>query len=315
MGEYFSEHREGIIGTIIFHVILILILIFFKLAGIFPPPGEEGILVEFGNSNIGRGTEQPAARRVEPEPTRQEPRVVPVTPPSQPVQTPPAKPVEQSAITQDLEETAALQEAKKKQEEEARRQKQLEDERKRIEQQEAEKQRLAELERQRKEAEEKKRQEEEARRVAEIESRTRDAFGRTDAGASTGSGTGQSQGVTYPGGNQGSPTGSSGAQGQGGSGSGTQGKGPSYSLSGRTATTLPSPNYPGREEGIVVVNITVDKFGNVTQASAGARGSTTMNQQLLDAARKAALQAKFNSDNSVAAYQNGTITYRFTLTD
>lgn len=313
MGEYFREHREGVIGTILFHVIVILMLVFFKFVGIFPPPGEEGILVEFGTTATGRGNEQPAARRAEPEPTRTEPveETVPVTPP-QPVQTQPSKPVEEPVVTQDLEETAALEEARKKQEEEARRQKQLEDERKRQEA-EAEKQRLAELERQRKEAEEKKKkEEEEARKIAEINNRVGGALSNT--GTSSGSGTGQSQGVTFPGGNQGSPTGASGGQGQGGSGSGAQGKGPSFSLTGRTAVSLPLANYPGQEEGIVVVNITVDKYGNVTQATAGARGSTTMNQQLLEAARKAALQAKFNADNNAAAYQTGTITYRFTIT-
>jgi len=61
----------------------------------------------------------------------------------------------------------------------------------------------------------------------------------------------------------------------------------------------------------VVVKITVDRSGKVTQAEPGQRGSTTMNPDLLDAARRAALQAKFNVDNNAAAFQTGTITYRF----
>ncbi len=95
--------------------------------------------------------------------------------------------------------------------------------------------------------------------------------------------------------------------------SGTQGFGISYSLAGRTATSTPKPNYTGREEGIVVTSITVDKNGNVTAATAGARGSTTMNPELLNAARGAALNSKFNTDKNAPAFQTGTITYRFII--
>jgi TonB family protein len=315
MTEYLREHRKGIIGSLIFHAILIVLMFFFGFFTKLPLPGEEGILVSFGNSQTGFGAEQPASRRIEPEPTRIEPRqeIVPSTPPPPPpVQ---AQPARQEVMTQDFEESAAIEAARrKKQEEDRQRQQQIDAERQR-QAAEAERQRQQELERRRLEEEARKKQEEEARRIAEIDSRTRDAFGRTNTGASTGSGTGQSQGTTFPGGNQGSPTGdpNAGATGPGGSGGGTQGSGISYSLSGRTATTTPKPNYPGSEEGVVVVTITVDKNGNVTQATAGARGSTTMNPDLLNAARNAALQAKFNVDNNAPAFQTGTITYRFRL--
>lgn len=314
MTEYFREHKKGIIGSVLFHVVMIILMFLFGFFTPLPLPGEEGILVNFGNSQTGFGSEEPAARQIEPEPTRIEPRqeVVPsTTPPPPPVRTQPAR---EEVMTQDFEQSAVLEEARKKRQEEDRRKQQIQEEQRR-QTAEAERQRQAELERQRIEAEARRKQEEEARRIAEIDSRTRDAFGKTNTGASTGSGTGQSQGATYPGGNQGVPTGdpNAGTYGPGGSGSGTQGSGISYSLSGRTATSTPKPNYPGREEGIVVVTITVDKNGNVTQATPGARGSTTMNPDLLDAARRAALLAKFNADNNAAALQTGTITYRFIL--
>lgn len=315
MTEYFREHRKGIIGSIIFHVILIFLMFIFGFITPLPLPGEEGILVNFGNSQTGFGADEPAARRIEPEPTRIEPRqeVVPsTTPPPPPVRTQPAR---EEVMTQDYEQTAAIESAnRKRQQEEQQKQQQIQEEQRR-QAAERERQRQAEIERQRIEAEARRKQEEEARRIAEIDSRTRDAFGRTNTGASTGSGTGQSQGATFPGGNQGTPTGdpNAGTYGQGGSGPGTQGSGISYSLSGRSATSTPKPNYPGREEGIVVVSITVDKNGNVTQATAGARGSTTMNAELLNAARNAALLAKFNVDNNAPAFQTGTITYRFIL--
>jgi TonB family protein len=76
---------------------------------------------------------------------------------------------------------------------------------------------------------------------------------------------------------------------------------------------LPKPNYPGNEEGIVVVQVTVDKNGTVTKAEPGVRGSNTANPELIAAAKKAALSAKFNTDNNAPAFQVGTITYRFVL--
>ena len=313
MTEYFREHKQGIIGSVIFHVIVIALMFFFGFFTKLPLPGEEGILVNFGNSQTGFGSEEPAARRIEPEPTRIETRqeVTPATtPPPPPVRTPQAR---EEVMTQDFEQSAALEEARRKrQQEENLRQQQIQEEQRR-QAAERERQRQAELEKQRIEAEARRKQEEEARKIADINSRTRDAFGRTNTGASTGSGTGQSQGTTYPGGNQGVPTGdpNAGTYGQGGSGSGTKGSGIDFSLDGRSAIRTPIPNYPGREEGVVVVTIQVDRNGNVTSATAGARGSTTLNPDLLDAARRAALQAKFNVDNNAAAVQSGTITYRF----
>jgi TonB family protein len=101
--------------------------------------------------------------------------------------------------------------------------------------------------------------------------------------------------------------------GQGGSGGGSQGSGVSFNLSGRTSSSLPKPKYPGNDEGAVVVKITVDKFGNVTAAEPGGQGTTIMNQKFWEEAKQAALKAKFNPDNNAAAYQQGTITYRFVL--
>ncbi len=303
--DYFREHKKGLIGALVYHLVILLLFILFGFITPLPLPGEEGILVNFGDSETGFGEIEPSPARDTPEPvtTRKEEEVVPATipPVAEKVQPQPGK---EEVMTQDYEQTAAIEAARKKREEE--RQRALETER----------QRQAELERQRAEAEARKKQEEEKRKIAEIDSRTRDAFGKSNSGTGgTGSGTGQSQGVTYPGGNQGVPTGDpqSGNYGPGGSGSGARGTGISYSLGNRTATSTPKPNYPGREEGVVVVKITVDQNGNVTQAEPGQKGTTTLNPELHDAARRAALQAKFNVDRDAPAFQIGTITYRFII--
>jgi TonB family protein len=186
----------------------------------------------------------------------------------------------------------------------------------RIKNAEAEKVRKAEAEKAAKAEAERKAKEEQQRKINEINSRAQGAFASTgDGSGGKGTGEGKSQGATFPGGNQGVPTGdpNSNNYGDGGSGNGSKGSGVSFSLSGRTASTLPKPKYPGDDEGVVVVKITVDKFGSVTSAEPGTRGTTIMNKKFWEEAKQAALKAKFNSDNNAAAYQQGTITYRFVL--
>lgn len=143
-----------------------------------------------------------------------------------------------------------------------------------------------------------------------------------------------SQGITQGSGDQGSPTGNptsptykgqgAGGNGDGGSGGGSgggngpgigKGKGPgvSYDLTGRTFLSLPKPVDNSQVEGDVVVEIVVDKEGKVTSATPGVRGSTTTNVELLQAAKQAALNARFDRKPDAAAYQKGTITYKFRL--
>ncbi|WP_319479727.1 SH3 domain-containing protein [uncultured Draconibacterium sp.] len=122
--------------------------------------------------------------------------------------------------------------------------------------------------------------------LSEINSRTQNAF------ANSGSG---SDGTGRGGGNQGT------------------GAGISFDLGGRSAISLPKPDYPGNDAGIVVVKVIVDKNGKVTSAEPGARGTTIANKAFWDEAKQAALKAKFNIDQDAPAFQQGTISYRFRL--
>lgn len=326
----FEKHTHGIVGTVIFHIVVLLILILFGFFTPLPLPGEEGILVNFGTSDHGLGDIEPAPQRgsATPPPTRSEP-VPAVPPPPQPaVTSPPAtpEPARETAMTQDYEETAAINAAETKRREEAERQRRLEEQR-RIEQQriaEAERQRQAELERQRQAELERQRQaelerqkrEEEQRRIAEINSRAQGAFGGNASGpGGQGTGTSPNQGATFPGGNQGVPTGdpNAGTYGPGGSGDGSQGTGVSYDLLGRSSTFLAKPDFKINEEGRITVEITVDNKGNVVSARAGVRPTTINNAQLSKATEQAALKTKFNIDDNAPASQQGTITYVFKL--
>ncbi len=85
-----------------------------------------------------------------------------------------------------------------------------------------------------------------------------------------------------------------------------------YSLSGRSLVgRMPIPAYGDNAEGKVVIGITVDNLGRVTSASLRTNGSTTNNSVLIEAARKAALKARFTPSEEFV--QSGTITYIFKL--
>ncbi len=99
--------------------------------------------------------------------------------------------------------------------------------------------------------------------------------------------------------------------GQYGDGGNGNGKGVSFSLAGRKLFKAPKINDTSQETGKVVVDITVDKYGTVTNANPGARGSTTSSANLYRKAREAALQAKFNASPEGVEEQRGTITFVF----
>ncbi len=85
-----------------------------------------------------------------------------------------------------------------------------------------------------------------------------------------------------------------------------------FDLAGRSLTgSLPVPQYDEQQEGRVVMNITVDDGGYVTSASLKADSSTTNNSTLIEAARQAALKARFSPSEEFI--QSGTITYIFKL--
>ena len=121
--------------------------------------------------------------------------------------------------------------------------------------------------------------------------------------------TGQSEGTTNQPGDQGRQDGSQDSPSY--EGTGGAGEGISFSLSGRSATHLPKPEYLPREQGRVVVTIWVDKNGTVVRASAGARGTTTADPQLRRAAEEAAHRARFSQNPNAPDEQTGTITYTF----
>jgi outer membrane biosynthesis protein TonB len=302
--KYLAEHKTGIYGTLITHGLIVFLLLTFGIMASPPPPVDEGILVNFGDSETGFGMEEPA-------PGEKQPTIKPIESVSekQIIQPPSNKIVapvdDDDVLTQDDEQTVAIKTPVKRK-----------DIKKVVD---PEKQRLDEVERLKKaeDLRQKREQEQllaqaavEQRKIGEINNRTKNAFGGGGKGSPDSKST--SQGITYGPGNQGTPGGVANAE-KYGPGGGTGDSGVSFSLDGRTAQSLPKPEFLGNEDGKVVVMVTVDKSGRVTKADAGVKGSNTANPELLAAAKKAALEARFNVDGTAPSFQKGTITYRFVL--
>ena len=303
-----DSQRTGLMMTILLHMALLLMLLFW---GIMAPgilPQEEGLLVDFGNSATGLGLEEPSAVQGEAAAIKKiaEPASGPVSKPK--VKSGDDAAVDEDILTQDMEKTVAFATAAKKKAIDEKKIK-LDNER-RIKLLEEKRLKAELIEKQNQEAEERRVQAEKDKKIGDINSRVKNAFGggKTDNGSLS-----TSQGNTYGDGNQGSPNGQPGVNRYGDGGGDGDGSGISFSLSGRNARSLPKPSFPGNESGTVVVEVTVDKNGKVTKASPGIKGSNTVDPDLLEAARKAALSATFNADSKAAAFQKGTITYHFII--
>lgn len=89
------------------------------------------------------------------------------------------------------------------------------------------------------------------------------------------------------------------------------GDGVEYTLTGRKANYLPLPEYTTLATGRVVVQITVNRQGQVIRATAGARGTTTTDRTLHRLAEEAARRARFDLKADAPEEQIGTITYNF----
>ncbi len=281
------ERKQGLIFSALIHLVVALLIIFVTFRVKIPEPIEEGLLVNFGFDETGEGLFEPAPEPVSPPP---------------PPESAGEQGGEEALLTQDFEEAVEVEKKEPSPEElkrqaearaaEIRRQLEAEAERKRIEQEEAER----------------RKKEEEQRRIDQANARARGAFSNAgNVGTS-----GQSQGVAGGQGNQGVQSGTPDAPNYGpGGGQGTDGI--SFDLGGRKAQSLIKPPYDLQKEGVVVVAITVDRNGRVTDATPGIKGSTTLDGDLLRLAKEAALKTRFESSNDAPIIQKGTITYVFRL--
>jgi hypothetical protein len=127
-----------------------------------------------------------------------------------------------------------------------------------------------------------------------------DYYGNGGTGGGTGGGNGTGNG-----------TGSGSGNGPG-SGSGSGG-GSGYSLGGRKALSKPAPKYTCNESGKVVVRVTVDRSGNTISVVPGIKGTTNTAPCLLDQAKIAAMNTKWQASENAPEKQVGEIVYNFSL--
>ncbi len=122
---------------------------------------------------------------------------------------------------------------------------------------------------------------------------------------------GGSEGITGQPGDQGKPNGLAGIKkydGNGGKGNGT-----GYDLGGRGAKSLHRPDDDFTEEGRIVVDIWVNRAGQVVRAEVATKGTDIINNAMRQKAVQAARRSTFASDPDAPEEQHGTITYTFVI--
>lgn len=269
-----DSHIIASVGTLI--SILLLLLLLWKLSITAPVlEEEEGIVITFGNADDGGG--MPDATPIDVL-TQAEQIPAPATP---------SRPSDNDLMVQDDEESLALA---KQREEEARH-----------------KAEEAELIRQRREAEAQAEAERIAKEKALAEQRAKEQLAIDKANqlaalfgqAGTTEGANADNAGASSAGMKGNPV---------GKGFG-ESNGATWSLAGRNVKSLPKPSENFNQQGRVIVNIRVDKKGNVISATV-ADGTTISDRPTQQLALAAARQAKFTEGDSE---QIGSIIYNFKI--
>lgn len=85
----------------------------------------------------------------------------------------------------------------------------------------------------------------------------------------------------------------------------------SYSLTNRKAHSLPKPGYKCNSTGTVVIDVKVDKSGDVKSAEFNAAASSRADECMVNQALSYAKRSRFNFSSSAGSSQSGTITYKF----
>lgn len=266
------EKKSFVISSII-TITLLLLFIFFGLTYMDPPP-ENGIAINFGNTDFGSGntnTTNPIKSDIREVTNPQiEETTAESTAPSQ---------ASENVITADNEATIAL-----------KKQKEIADAK-------------AKADAQAKAAEQKKKQEE-ADKKAKLDALI-GGVKKSDGKTTEGDGTSKTPG------NQGKLDGSIYANSYYGSGKGTGTGNGSWGLSGRKLSKPGAVKAECNDEGTVVIEVKVNKSGLVTNAKFSPSGSNTTSKCLQEAAIKSAMKYKWNDDEKAPDDQIGFIVFNF----
>jgi hypothetical protein len=88
-------------------------------------------------------------------------------------------------------------------------------------------------------------------------------------------------------------------------------KGVSFEMAGRQLVKPPKAENLTMKKGIVVVAISIDKYGHIMKAEPGAEGTTTTDDYLLKLAKQGAESAMFDNCPKCPLEMKGTITLTF----
>lgn len=242
------DKRTGVIGTILFHILVLLLFLFFGLETPVPIPEDRGTTIEFGWTDTGSGDSETKVQTPVQAPTPQ--------PTTTPAPTPVTETVEE-AVTQEESPVSAPTETQPAP------------------------QPVPDPE----------------PTISDDLSQALQNIWNTPAG-------GGSSGSTEGPGNQGSP--------DGGPGKGVLGGGQGeWELAGRGLVSGFAIKDT-KEEGTIVLDITVDRQGNVLTARWNKESSTT-SHYLTNKAVNAALKYKFSPNSQAAVEQRGKIRFIFEL--
>ena len=268
-----TEHeKKSFAITVILHVLLILLLLFFGFTYLDPPP-ESGIAINFGTSEVGSGDNQPT------EPVQSAPQQ------SRPEVTPVESNIQEEVVTSEISEAPVIEKKERKEPV--------------VETPEPVKEEPKEPVK---------------KPDPKPEKSTTDALSSVLNGPeSNGRATG-GEGNDNLAGDKGDPSGDPDAEAYYGNGLGLDGDG-NYRLGGRRALNKEKFVQDCNESGIVVVQIEVNRSGQVIRAVPGVKGTTNNAACLTDPAKRAALATRFNSDENAPAKQVGTIIYNFKLSE
>jgi len=292
-----KDKRRGIIGTTIVHIIVIISLFLIALRTPLPLPGEEGVEVNLGYTETGLGNIQPDAPPPQAQPT----------PPPKPQQQKPEPVVEEQeeeVLEQNIEDAPAIEEKEEEKPEEPKEEEKPEEPKEEEKPEEVVEEKVEESPVDTTFVAEEVVEEEV---IPEPVVNQRALFkGNTNSSTE-----GSNQGIAGGIGDQGKPEGykeSNKYDGQGG-----KGNGPGFSLGGRGKLFLDEPNTDFKEQGTVIVDIWVDRQGNVSKAQVKAKGTDIVDPNLKRLAVDAAYNSKFEKDPTAEELQRGTITYKFVL--
>ncbi len=312
--NYLHQDKEnvsakGLIGTTIFHALLLLLFFFLTLSTVIPKPEHQGLLINFGNADQGLGEEQPTTDSppVVEEETVVEPVEESAPEPDQPEKQLPKPIAENKVQTAKNTDAPALPEKdlkKKKDPKKTETKKPVKKPKPKPDPKPKPKPNPPK---------DKPKADKPVVKPAEpVEKKpdiNSDALFKGSKNKSGGQGTSGSKNEDL-----GSKMGDvkiTSNTGNTPSGAGKGGVG--FSLTGRRALSLPKPQDSSQEVGKVVVAIKVDKDGRVIEATYTSSGSTTANANLRRKAIEAAKKAKFNVAYDAPEIQSGTISYTFSV--